>query len=106
METVFVVVRARNGQGLSPPSPLSKPMKTLADRETEEGSTDPRIVRQKLAKRVMELKEAKVVGARKVKLEWEVRKAQPFYCSRWRQINVIVSAVTLLIEQTRPRTIY
>ena len=29
-DTVFVVVRARNGRGLSPPSPVSKAMRTEA----------------------------------------------------------------------------
>ena len=30
-DTVFVVVRARNGRGLSPPSPVSKAMRTEAN---------------------------------------------------------------------------
>ena len=34
---------------------------------------DMRTVRIKLAQRIVELKEALVVGSRKVKLQWEVR---------------------------------
>ena len=67
--TVVFVVRARNHHGLSPPSPISKPMNT-------EGGTglEPSLnaVRIQLAARVVELREAIVVGSRKVKLQWEV----------------------------------
>lgn len=71
MSIVFVV-RARNQHGLSPPSPMSKPMST----ESRPGGKEPdlRTVRSKLsAQRIVELKEALVVGSRKVKLQWEVR---------------------------------
>ena len=67
--TVVFVVRARNHHGLSPPSPISKPMNT-------EGGTGLKpslnAIRLQLAARVVELREAIVVGSRKVKLQWEV----------------------------------
>ena len=67
--TIVFVVRARNHHGLSPPSPISKPMNT-------EGGTglEPSLnaIRLQLAARVVELTEAAVVGSRKVKLQWEV----------------------------------
>ena len=80
--TVIFVVRARNHHGLSPPSPMSKPMKTSAT-FTEDGgsglhglpsSTEPDLatVRLRLSQRIVELKEALVAGSRKVKLLWEV----------------------------------
>ena len=68
--TVVFVVRAQNHHGLSPPSPMSKPMMTEANPGQE---PDLRTVRIKLAQRIVELKEALVVGSRKVKLQWEVR---------------------------------
>ena len=37
---------------------------------------DLRTVRIKLAQRIVELKEALVVGSRKVKLQWEVRQPE------------------------------
>ena len=83
--TVIFVVRARNHHGLSPPSPMSKPMKTSAGTTfTEDGSlsslggmpssTEPDLatVRLRLSQRIVELKEALVAGSRKVKLLWEV----------------------------------
>ena len=67
--TLVFIVRARNQHGLSPPSPMSKPMMTLSNPGKD---PDLRAVRLKLAQRIVELKEASVVAARKVKLQWEV----------------------------------
>ena len=68
--TMVFVVRAQNHHGLSPPSPMSKPMMTEVNPGKE---PDLRTIRLKLAQRIIELKEASVVGSRKVKLQWEVR---------------------------------
>lgn len=75
-DTIQAVVRARNAQGLSPPSPLSKPMRTEPDVDglDRDSLGDPRVVRERLGRRVLELTEATVMGSRKVKLVWEVRK--------------------------------
>ena len=77
--TVIFVVRARNHHGLSPPSPMSKPMKTsgsgsLSNLGLLPSSTEPDLatVRLRLSQRIVELKEALVAGSRKVKLLWEV----------------------------------
>lgn len=69
---VVVLVRARNEHGLSPPSPLSKPLMPEPNPEAK----DPRFVRQALgqAARIVELARAEAAGSRKIKLEWEVRK--------------------------------
>jgi roundabout axon guidance receptor 2 len=72
LSTIVLVVRARNQHGLSPPSPMSKAMMTHVKPGTDLHS-DPRVVRLKLAQRIVELQEAIVVGSRKVKLLWEVR---------------------------------
>ena len=68
--TIVFVVRAQNHHGLSPPSPMSKPMMTEASPDKE---PDLRTVRLKLTQRMVQLQEALVVGSRKVKLSWEVR---------------------------------
>ena len=79
LSTVLVLVRARNDHGLSPPSPVSKPMATLAKIPTENEADDkqlirnPALVRIKLTQKILELREANAVGSRKVKLLWEVR---------------------------------
>ena len=66
---VVVLVRARNEHGLSPPSPLSKPLMPEPNPEAK----DPRFVRQALGQaRVVELVKAEASGSRKIKLEWEV----------------------------------
>lgn len=71
--TLFVTVRALNDHGLSPPSPMSKAMKTLATTSNGlEATGDVETVRERLAQRVIDLKEALVLGSRKVKLRWEV----------------------------------
>ena len=78
--TVIFVVRARNHHGLSPPSPMSKPMKTSGSGSLSNlggllpSSTEPDLatVRLRLSQRIVELKEALVAGSRKVKLLWEV----------------------------------
>ena len=67
--TVAFIVRARNQHGLSPPSPMSKPMMTEAKPGQE---PDLKTIRLKLAQRMVKLNEALVVGASKVKLQWEV----------------------------------
>ena len=67
--TIVFVVRALNHHGLSPPSPMSKPMTTEYKPGVE---PDLKTVRVKLTQRIVELKEALVVGSRKVKLQWEV----------------------------------
>ncbi len=81
LTTAIVVVRARNQHGLSPPSPMSKPMTTTASNGDDlllltdangDLITDPRVARSRLEARTLELKEAVVVGSRKVKLLWEV----------------------------------
>eukprot|EP00095_Tigriopus_kingsejongensis_P003619 maker-scaffold49_size462716-snap-gene-3.30 protein:Tk03619 transcript:maker-scaffold49_size462716-snap-gene-3.30-mRNA-1 annotation:"roundabout 1" len=75
--TVHVLVRARNLHGLSPPSPISKPFQTPP--KAGEDISDPRYLRSKLSdKRVMELKEVKILGSRKVKLSWELLIPQKF----------------------------
>jgi hypothetical protein len=51
---------------------MSKAMMTHVKPGTDLHS-DPRVVRLKLAQRIVELQEAIVVGSRKVKLLWEVR---------------------------------
>lgn len=70
--SIVFLVRARNHHGLSPPSPLSRPMMTQSSPSGKE--PDLRTVRLKLSQRIVELKEALVVGSRKVKLQWEVSK--------------------------------
>ncbi len=70
-----------NDHGLSPPSPVSKAMKTTTK---VDGSKDdlsnskvveknPAFVRLRLSQRVLELQEAVAVTSKKVKLQWEVR---------------------------------
>ena len=80
--TVTVLVRARNEHGLSPPSPVSKPITTLPPSLSYKKSTSHSsdidvsnsfVVRQRLSQRIIELIEAVVIGSRKVKLQWEVR---------------------------------
>ena len=83
--TVTVLVRARNEYGLSPPSPVSKPITTLPSFLSHKKSTSHSlnidvtnsfVVRQRLSQRIIELKEAVVIGSRKVKLRWEVSSRQ------------------------------
>ena len=77
-DAATVVVRASNAHGLSPPSPLSRPMETAAAEEGEGG--DARKAREALAaKRVLELKGAEAMGPRKIRLEWEVGKRLLYY---------------------------
>ena len=80
--TVTVLVRARNKHGLSPPSPVSKPITTLppslsykksTSYSSDLDNTNLFIARQRLSQRIIELREAVVTGSRKVKLQWEVR---------------------------------
>lgn len=80
LSTVIVLVRARNQHGLSPPSPLSKPMMTEPKpaKDGEDFVSDPRTVRLRLTQRILELKEAVVVGSRKVKLLWELLHGQSY----------------------------
>ena len=79
--TVTVLVRARNEHGLSPPSPVSKPLSTLPPslsykqstaQSSEIDVTNSFVVRQRLSQRIIEIIEAVVIGSRKVKLRWEV----------------------------------
>ena len=72
LTTVVFVTRARNHHGLSPPSPMSKPMKTEAGTVSNTKEPDLASVRLRLSQRIVELKEALVAGSRKVKLLWEV----------------------------------
>ena len=53
---------------------MSKPMATTQSKVLEDGKSedDPEVVRQRLSQRVIELREAVVVGPRKIKLKWEV----------------------------------
>ena len=94
--TVIFVVRARNHHGLSPPSPMSKPMKTsgsgsLSNLGLLPSSTEPDLatVRLRLSQRIVELKEALVAGSRKVKLLWEVNQ---FFLSFfvWHIVSIVV----------------
>ena len=77
-----VLVRAVNDHGLSPPSPVSKPMKTTTKLTSDPKSDEmfggkitdknPAIVRIRLSQRIVELQEAAAVTSKKVKLQWEV----------------------------------
>ena len=76
-----VLVRAVNDHGLSPPSPVSKPMKTTtkisADQKDDifagkAAEKNPALVRLRLSQRIIELQEASAVTSKKVKLQWEV----------------------------------
>ena len=76
-----VLVRARNEHGLSPPSPVSKPLTTLqpslsykkpTSHSMDIDVTNSFVVRQRLSQRIVELKDAVVLGSRRVKLQWEV----------------------------------
>ena len=87
--TVTVLVRARNEHGLSPPSPVSKPLSTLppslsyklgSAHSSEIDVTNSFVVRQRLSQRIIEIIEAVVIGPRKVKLRWEVRVLTSFTC--------------------------
>ena len=79
-----VFVRAVNDHGLSPPSPVSKAMKTTTKVGPDGGKDDlasnkgfdknPSFIRLRLSQRVLELQEAVAVTSRKVKLQWEVKK--------------------------------
>ena len=93
--TVIFVVRARNHHGLSPPSPMSKPMKTsgsgsLSNLGLLPSSTEPDLatVRLRLSQRIVELKEALVAGSRKVKLLWEVNQFFLFFV--WHIVSIVV----------------
>ncbi|CAB4068857.1 ROBO2 [Lepeophtheirus salmonis] len=70
--TLWVLVRALNGYGLSPPSPVSKSLKTLAPDPNSRTGMDPWSIRSKLGGRIMILIGAISVGSRKIKLEWEL----------------------------------
>ena len=94
--TVIFVVRARNHHGLSPPSPMSKPMKTSGSGSLSNlggllpSSTEPDLatVRLRLSQRIVELKEALVAGSRKVKLLWEVNQFFLFFV--WHIVSIVV----------------
>ena len=86
--TLYLLIRARNAHGLSPPSPISKALVTPPD-DREENLKDPRLIRKRLSEgRVVRLGRdggmteeevagghggLTVLGPRKVRLEWEVR---------------------------------
>ena len=100
--TVTVLVRAKNEHGLSPPSPVSKPLSTLPPslsykqstaHSSEIDVTNSFVVRQRLSQRVIEIIEAVVIGPRKVKLRWEVRMPTT--------LDLITSGVLPLFVQIR-----
>ncbi len=75
-DAVTVVVRARNAHGLSPPSPISRPMETLPEeQEVEAGEDDPKETRARLAGEEVLVREAAAVGPRRIRMEWEVASA-------------------------------
>ena len=68
-----------NEHGLSPPSPLSKPMTTLTITDGDGSSdevidTSPEAVRLRMTQRLVDLKEVVVVSPTKIKIKWEVRR--------------------------------
>ncbi len=75
-DTIFAVVRARNEHGLSPPSPVSKAMRTSAESNGVDGGgggdSSARIALGTASGSVVELKKAEVVGPRKIRLEWKL----------------------------------
>ena len=68
--SIVALVRARNAHGLSPPSPFSKPLTTASN--ADEDASDIGSIREKLERRLVDLRQVVAIGARKVKLLWEV----------------------------------
>jgi hypothetical protein len=66
---------------MSPPSPVSKPMKTTTKISSDQKDDlfggkgvdkNPAFIRLRLSQRIIELQEASAVTSKKVKLQWEV----------------------------------
>ena len=86
--SVQVMVRAQNKYGLSPPSPLSKPMDTLAkfeefaesqqstnfDKSRNESEAAAKARHELTQKRALRLTSVTPVASRRVRLDWEVSK--------------------------------
>lgn len=68
------VVRAENSHGLSPPSPLSVKIHTLARKGNSNADLDLGDARDRLSSKIVELKDAQPASSTSVRLVWEVSK--------------------------------
>ncbi|XP_059470843.1 roundabout homolog 2-like isoform X3 [Neocloeon triangulifer] len=66
------VIRAENSHGLSPPSPLSDRVHTLARRGNNGLELDLGDARQRLSSKIVELKDAQPASSTSVRLVWEI----------------------------------